>query len=340
MYEKLEGQYKLNSYIKKYRIFVFTFIVFFIICFILFTKYVLAYMSDFSVFLSIISFFLSYFFIFYVIQCLFLILKKKITKKNRTCIFNPFECFDLLFDFLYDMDMEFLFNFLAKNKITEKEQIKMIIYHYNSKIPKKTNSSSGLFFSLAALLFSGFSYASNDGVHLNEKKLQFLFFVFTISIMFYYTPLGLIKIYDVFFSKYEMYKRIEKGLSDIYFNYEDYRERYLKKILLIQNKNYVTNLDNIKSVYYNVNVINFDEVKIDKINEYFLVLILKFSSSDKKTSLYFELSDNDYVNGSKIDKEEVKSLVGGKIKIITSLKNKKINDLYKNVLAKNSNSLE
>ena len=77
------------------------------------------------------------------------------------------------------MDMEFLFNFLAKNKITEKEQIKMIIYHYNSKIPKKTNSSSGLIFSLAALLFSGFSYASNDGVHLNEKKLQFLFFVFT-----------------------------------------------------------------------------------------------------------------------------------------------------------------
>lgn len=331
MYEDLEYEYKDKSNTRWYRLGIMLIILFVFFLFLLLTNKFPVLLENNIILLSISIAILLVMILIHFTQYIFLLSKGKLNKKNWNIIFSFSKCLDLFFDTSFDLNIGFLFDYLMDNGIDNMDKLKIAIEHYNSLIEEEYFSIKGSFLSIIAIFVSIFTYISNDGIHYSEYKLQYLFsFIFIIASI-YFIIWTIYKIHYKFFSKKEMYKKIEEELSDIYFHYDEYKEKYIQKIAIIclggLEKEYKE-----KIKYKNYEIVFIDTKQLNSSNYKFKYILFLRQMKNNNFNIFL----NPYNRVVFID-DELKNKKN--IRLKEKIDNKSIKLLFNNTVKYNDRTL-
>lgn len=332
MYDELEYLYKNKSASRVYKHAIAC------ILFVFLVIYVWIYSSIFiklDTYLFLLAIFL-YSFVFltlvHLIHYFKIFKKEKKIKERIILLFRPIECLNRFFDYLYEIDTKNIVHCLLVNGLTHNEQLKIIINHYNSLIPKKSISSNGLLMPLLAILMSIITYVSKDGLDVDVNRLDFVIFILLLSSIFYMLIYAIKKVYDKFFGKIEMYKTLEKKITDFYFNFDDYKKTFSNKLLILESKTEIINYDSIPNNIF-INSIdclkNFE--KYDLL-EYEIIILVKINNHINKNTIYYDFNVINYNIKSLFLISEIETK---NIKYVNNFNGKKILFTYDSCLKKN-----
>lgn len=338
MYRKLESNYKNKSLSKIYKTLLFVlFIVFIIGLFFIFDF--ISSKNKTMQYIFIILYMLLLPLLIYFIQISFLIIKKIINRKNWTIIFSFEDIKELFLDIIYEIDAKTMFKELYKNGVNNKEELKVAIYHYTALINKKNIFGGVSLTSLLAILISIFTYISNDGIYYDASKLEFILYM-CLSVSFIYFIIWIfVKVFDFLLGKNEIYTRIEEHLSNIYYNFEKYREENKDKILIIKYNDFDLNDKKLISEKYKIDIKDKKDINnFEKLIDYNKIFIIKSCKNvNYQKFVLGAIAENGEIIKSQINIKE--HVINKKVRLLSRNKNKKINNLYLELLHKNENTL-
>lgn len=338
MYRKIENNYKNKSLSNLCKTFLFVFLIAFIVGLFFLVDFI-SLKNESKQYLVTIIYMFSFFFFIHFIQIIFLIIKKRINRKNWKIIFSFEDSMKLFWDLIYEIDSRTLFKELYENGVNNKEDLKVAIDHYGALINKKNIFGNVSLTSLLALFISIFTYISNDGVYYDSTKLELIVSISAIISLAYFIIWLLVKVFIILLGQNEMYIRIEEHLSDIYYNFEKYREENKTKILIIKYSDFDLSDKLLISDKYKIELKNKKEINnFETAIQYKKVFVIK-SCKNKNCQKFVlgAIDENGEIIKSKIDIQNY--IENKKVKILSKNKNKKINSLYLELLYINENTL-
>lgn len=148
-----------------------------------------------------------------------------------------------------------------------------------------------------------------------------------------------VKVFDILLGQNEIYVRIEEHLSNIYYNFEKYREENKDKILIIKYNDFDLNDKNLISEKYKIDIKDKKDINnFEKLIDYNKIFIIKSCKNvNYQKFVLGAIAENGEIIKSQINIK--KHVINKKVRLLSRNKNKKINNLYLELLHKNENTL-
>ena len=164
-------------------------------------------------------------FAFYLIVYLFVVFYLKVSN-NRFSLktfWNIPKVIEMYKQNMHEQDIKILKKILNDNNVKSKENIKEVMYHYRTLLPRNIKSHSA-WLSVAAFAISVIAFLLNDTFLQSNEYTEYLKIggMIFVSILLVYAVFLMLNA-SVFqmFGKDELYKRLEASIAEIYINTPD-----------------------------------------------------------------------------------------------------------------------
>ena len=179
-------------------------------------------------------------FAFYLIVYLFVVFYLKVSN-NRFSLktfWNIPKVIEMYKQNMHEQDIKILKKILNDNNVKSKENIKEVMHHYRTLLPRNIKSHSA-WLSVAAFAISVIAFLLNDTFLQSNEYTEYLKIggmIFGSILLVYAVFLMLNASVFQMFGKDELYKRLEASITEIYINTPDEETRVLKKTSLRKHK--------------------------------------------------------------------------------------------------------